>query len=68
MEAVGRAIVQNGFVGASNSVVISARWGLIEPRLPAWGLLRIIQMRGGHVTRRVEVGSLPAHALEWIFG
>lgn len=68
IEAVGRAIVQNGFVGASNSVVISARWGLIEPRLPAWGLLRIVQMRGGNVTRRAEVGSLLAHTLEWIFG
>ena len=68
MEAVGRALIQSGFVGGSNSVIISARWGLIEPRLPAWGLLRIVQMRDGNVIRRSEVGSLLAHTLEWLFG
>jgi hypothetical protein len=68
MEAVGHAMVQNGFVGASNSYIISARWGLIEPRLPAWGLLRIVQFRDGNVIRRAEVGSLLAHTLDWLFG
>lgn len=68
MEAVGYALIQNGFVGASNSVTFHGNWGLFEPRLPAWGLLRIIQMREGRVIRRSEIGSRLAHWLEALFG
>jgi hypothetical protein len=67
LEAIGCAFVQNGFVGASTSMVVSIRGGLIEPRMPKWGLLRIIQMRDGLVVRRTETGSLLAHVIQWIF-
>ena len=67
LEAIGCAFVQSGFVGASTSVVVSVRGGWIEPRMPKWGLLRIVQVRGGLVVRRAETGSLLAHAIQWLF-
>lgn len=67
LDAVGRDLVHNGFVGASTSVVIATRGGLIEPRLPKWGLLRIVQVKNGKAVKHTETGSLVAHALDWLF-
>ena len=62
LEAIGRFFVRDGFVGASTSPTYG------ESTLPAWGILRIIQVVGGAPTRRVTRGRNLAYLLEWIFG
>ena len=62
LDAIGRYFVRDGLVGGSTSSTFG------ESRLPAWGILRIVQVVGGAPTRRITRGRNLAYLLEWIFG
>lgn len=66
LDAVGRTFVSNGFVGGANVSTFHGRGGLFEPRLPRWGLLRIVQVRAGQVIRHSEYGTPLARFIRWL--
>lgn len=66
LDTVGRAFVTTGFVGGSNVSTFGARGGLFETRIPKWGILRIVQIREGHVIRHAENSTLLARFIQWL--
>jgi len=66
LETVGRQFLGSGFVGGSNVSTFHGRRGVFEPRLPKWGILRIVQIRESRVVRRTEVSTLLARFVRWL--